>query len=655
LSACAQWCLRRLEADGTARLLVLTACTQPSLAVQGELLWRELSGGAGDSDDRRNSVLAIEGGTPLHQAGLVADALVALGCMAAEVDTQLLLALLRSPYLKFGTQQELWSLQGSFEKWGMARWPMHSLRQALDGIAIREPAAAKMSAWLQTMERLAESTNPQRTTEWARRFSEGIAAAGFHRGQGLDSREQQRLERWSELLDEFAGLDAVIAPMDSEAALRRLRQLAAESRHQAASGDAAITLSASLHDPVVHYDGIWVLGLAETRFPAPPRPDAYIAVQEQRRHHWPESSVTGRHEQAQWAMSRWQLRTPELVLSHPAMEGDLRHRPTSLLAPHAAPWQEEQGEAALPALGHSRPFPDQQFPPVAAPLLEKALTGGVERLRVQRDCAFRAQAQWRLKAMAPEPFSDGLTAPARGTLLHRLLEGVWGELRDQSQLLSMNTESEAALLARHWNEAIAGDAIPAARWWPAGLRERERARTLAIMSEVLQLERARAPFTVQARELKLQWPASGARLNLRIDRVDATEDGGRVLLDYKSGAAGRMKLHEGELEPLQLALYVAALAARGESVVAAALFSLKPGEVGISGIASPDVALPGMKPLGDWPAAAAQWQRGLLQLLSAHLEGSSTLAQDPATCRHCHLPALCRRVALEDVEEGADD
>lgn len=653
LSACAQWCRRRLQADGSARLLVLTACTQPSLAIQGEMLWRELSEGAG-TDAQRNSMLAVEGGTPLHQLGLVADALAALGCIAPEVDAPVLLALLQSPYLEFGSQLERWRLQGHLEKWGMARWPMPALRAALDGIAAREPAAAQLRDWLQVMDRMAGG-GTQPAGEWARRFSEGLAAAGFHRGQALDSREQQRLERWSQLLDEFAGLDAVIAPMEAPVALRRLRQLAAESRHQPASGDAAITLSAALHDPVVQYDGIWVMGLAETRWPAPPRPDAYVPLADQRRHHWPECSVSERRAQAQWAMSRWQVRTGELVLSHPAMEGDLAHRPTSVLPPLAGAWEEGPVVVTAAAHGYSRPFADQQFPPLPAAALEKALAGGVERLRIQRDCAFRAQAQWRLKAMPPQPLSDGLTAPARGTLLHRLLEGVWGELRDQSGLLSLDAAAEARLLQKHWNEATSGDAIAGARWWPAGLRERERARTFAILSEVLQLERARAPFSVQARELMLQWPEQGARLNLRIDRVDAAADGTRVLLDYKSGAAGRVKLHEGELEPLQLALYVAALAARGESVGAAALFSLKPGEVGISGVAMPGVALPGVKPLEDWTTAGAQWQRELLELLTAHIEGSGTLAVDPATCRHCHLSALCRRAALEDIEEGADE
>jgi len=649
LAGCAQWCLQRLRDDAGARLLVITACAEPVAAVQGELLWRQLAGARGDSG-LRNRLLAVEGGIPLQQLGLISDALLALDCLAPELDTQQLLALLRSPYLQFGSQQELWSLQGRFEKWALARWPVPALRDALAGVAQCEPAAARLLAWFDLLRNTGQA--PRSTGAWAGHFSAALAAAGFSRQPGLDSREQQRLQRWNELLDEFAALDAVVAPLPAMPAVERLRQLAAEARHQAASGDAAITFSSSLADPVVDYDGIWVLGLTESRWPAPPRPDPYVALSEQRAQHWPEAGVPQRRGQALWALQRWQRRTPQLVLSYPEREGDLHHRPTALPGVPPAGWSRgAMGGVSVPS-GHAATATDQQFPPLPAAAAQ-GLPGGVERLRNQRDCPFRAQARWRLHAVPPEPLSDGLTPAVRGTLLHLLLQAVWAELGDQRQLLALTAESERALLERNWSAVVEGDAIPASRWWPAGLRARERDRTFEVVAEVLQLERARAPFTVQARELKLQWPATGPALNLRIDRMDLTAEGTRVLIDYKSGAAGRMRLHEGELEPLQLALYVAALAARGETVGAAALFGLKPGEVGASGISAVPVSpLPGLKPVDDWASAAARWNSELLELLASHLGGSGTLALDHAACRHCHLPALCRRGALEDLEEG---
>lgn len=652
LAACAQWCLARLHADSGARLLVISACGEPSLAIQGELLWRQLAGTGGDSPDSRQRLLAVEGGAPLHHLALIGDALLALEFLDNAIDTERLYALLRSPYFDFGSQAELLGLQGCFERWGLARWSSQSLREALASVSARQPAALRLLAWLETLHAMAGPAAKRGATQWALSFSEALAAAGFSLRAGLDSSEQQRFERWTALLDEFAALDAVLAPLSVAAAVNRLRRLAAEGRHQVASGDAAITLSSALSDPVIGYDGIWVLGLAESRWPAPPRPDSYVALREQREQHWAEASVTERRAQAQWALARWQQRTPELVLSYPEREGDLHHRPTALPGVPAADWAHTEVAVPTPAVGLALPANDQQFPELTAASLQEPLQGGEKRLSIQQVCPFRAQAQWRLRAEASDALSDGLTAALRGTLLHLLLQGIWGELRDQSRLLALSAGAEQALLEKHWRAVVEGKAIDSARWWSPALRERERRRTFDILAAVLRLERERAPFTVQSRELKLQWPDGGARLNLRIDRVDHAADGSAILIDYKSGAAGRMKLHEDELEPLQLALYVAALAARGESVSAAMLFSLKPGDEGFAGIASSTTGIEGLKPVEDLRERAAHWQQQLLQLLAEHVAGDGTLARDQKACRHCHLPALCRRAAVEDIEDA---
>jgi RecB family exonuclease len=436
--------------------------------------------------------------------------------------------------------------------------------------------------------------------------------------------------------------------MPAAEALRRLQKLAASVRHQAASGDAAITLSDQLGDPVAAYDGIWVLALAEHRWPASPRPDPYIALAEQHRSEWPEAGVSQRRAEAQWALACWRQRTRELVLSYAEMEGDLHHRPTSLLSATPAQWEEVAADAAANVAGHAAVARDEQLPVIDAAALLKPLSGGVERLRVQQECAFRAQAQWRLAARPPESLSDGLTAALRGRLLHALLQSLWQALRDQSLLLALDATDEAALIERHWRAALRE--MAEAKWVPPAVLERERARTTRLLSRVLQLERARAPFRVEHCERTVEWQHEGARLRLRIDRMDLTPQGERLLLDYKSGAAGTMKLQHGELEPLQLALYVAALAAQGEEVAAAALMSLAPADLRYAGVAAADQLLPGARVVEDWPATAEQWRQGLQQLLHAHLGGSARLADSLQACRYCSLPALCRRATADDVE-----
>ena len=86
---------------------------------------------------------------------------------------------------------------------------------------------------------------------------------------------------------------------------------------------------------------------------------------------------------------------------------------------------------------------------------------------------------------------------------------------------------------------------------------------------------------------------------------------------------------------------------------AAFLLDLRPGNVGYSGVAAGAAGMPSLREIPDWDAVAAAWREQLLQLLQDHLTGAASLATAAASCRHCHLPALCRRAAVEDAE--ADD
>jgi exodeoxyribonuclease-5 len=410
-------------------------------------------------------------------------------------------------------------------------------------------------------------------------------------------------------------------------------------------------LSDQLADPVVGYDGIWVMGLAETRWPAPPRPDPYVALAEQRRCHWPESGVTQRREQALWALARWQRSAGELVLSYAEMEGDLHHRPSALPGP-AADWLAVAVAVQADGTGHARSAQDEQLPAVTPAALLKPLSGGVERLRVHQECAFHAQAHWRLAARGPESLSDGITSALRGRLLHALLQGLWQQIGTQDALLALDAAAEVALIERHWQAALRGHAETG--WLPGAVLARERLRTLRLVGRVLQLERERPAFVVEHCERAVEWQHGGARLRLRIDRIDRGPQDERLLLDYKSGAAGSIKLQDGELEPLQLALYVAALAAQGETVAVAALMSLKPDALRYAGVAYAEGMLDGTQPVSDWDATAAQWQLGLQQLLQQHLAGTAHLARTLAACRFCALPALCRRATPEELEQADD-
>jgi probable DNA repair protein len=648
IAACAAWCREHLVRSDSARLLVLSACTEPALPIQADLLWRALSPDNPGDDAQHRRWLAVEGGAPLLHQALVSDALLALRLAegTTEIDTADVLTLLRSPYFSFGSLQEVTVLCTWLADTGLASFGRSALQDALRIAADKHACARQLVEWLAIPPAHPLPQATQGATEWATHFSTRLEGAGFARPAQLDSRDQQRLARWHELLDEFAALDAVLPPLTAKAALQRLQQLAAQARHQPATADAAITFSGQLADPVTCHDGIWVLGLSDARWPAPPRPNPWIEPGEQRRAGWPEAGVTQRRAQALWALQCWQRRTTDLVVSHPAREADIAHRPPALPGP--GQWRAVALSGTAASTGQSRPDKDQQLAPIGEVQRARPLGGGAARLDIQQDCPFRAQAWWRLGAEPPARLCDGVPASLRGRLLHELLQHLWQRRVDPAALLRLDATGEQRLLESCWSAAVQD--TREARWLPARVLGRERGRALEIAASLLRLERQRPPFTVAQREQLAVWQGAGASLSLRIDRVDRA-GADVILLDYKSGAAPRVALHEGELRPLQLAIYAAALAQQGMAVNAAALVELTAAETGFTGVAASDgPRMPGLQPVPDWPAMQQHWQGQLQQLMAQHLSGAATLTRDRRTCQRCHLPALCRRAGAEDAE-----
>ena len=69
--------------------------------------------------------------------------------------------------------------------------------------------------------------------------------------------------------------------MPAGKALRWLTELADRTHFSPASGDAPITISPSLADPIVRYDGIWVAGLTAASWPQPVQPDPFLPLRAQ--------------------------------------------------------------------------------------------------------------------------------------------------------------------------------------------------------------------------------------------------------------------------------------------------------------------------------------------------------------------------------------
>jgi RecB family exonuclease len=177
----------------------------------------------------------------------------------------------------------------------------------------------------------------------------------------------------------------------------------------------------------------------------------------------------------------------------------------------------------------------------------------------------------------------------------------------------------------------------------------------------LALERRRSPFRVVAFEEQMQFTAGGVQVNLKLDRIDALEDGARVVLDYKTGKVRPSAWFGERPDDPQLPLYgVAANAASGSGpdagmVAAVAFAQIRPETIGFSGVVRGEGVLPDLpgnrkgevkQAADDWPRVLQDWSVTLEDLGSGFCAG--TAAVDPknglATCQgsYCELAALCR-------------
>jgi ATP-dependent helicase/nuclease subunit B len=207
--------------------------------------------------------------------------------------------------------------------------------------------------------------------------------------------------------------------------------------------------------------------------------------------------------------------------------------------------------------------------------------------------------------------------------------------------------------------------------FPDRLMELEAERLTVLVSEWLDYERLRQPFTVAETEDRAEVTVAGLKLRLRLDRVDHLEDGSQLVIDYKSSEVGPSAWVGDRPDDVQLPLY-ATFAVQGEleglvfgrvrpgdsrflGRVRNAATSLLPGLASSSGLVK--------DPLTD--VQLDEWRKRIERLGDDFLTGRADVdPKDPVkVCGKCHLHAVCRiyenqpLAALpgEDDEDNAED
>lgn len=662
----ARWVRRRLTENPEASIGIVV----PELESRREVVTRALDEclipetllpGKGHLERPYNVSL----GRPLADHPVVRVALRLLALLEPGITLLQAGQLLRSPLLA-GWPEEAGAramldarLRESGEpKFSLKRIHYHAARQdRAHGCPI---LAHHIAAWQSQSATLTEPATP---SAWAERFSNLLQAIGWCRGRALSSEEFQAVESWRELLSGLAALDAFTTPMNARDAVALIGDLARERTFQAQSATTAVQVMGVLECAGQQFDHLWIMGLHDAAWPRPPSPNPFIPLPLQRALDLPHSSEARELRFARTLTQRLLTSANEVIVSHPLHEGDASLTLSPLIAdldpmiqealcPEPQPiWQ-----TAIRAAACLETLVDDPAPPVPA----GAASGGAGIVKYQAACPFRAFAELRLGARALGEAEIGLDARVRGSLLHRVLENVWERLGDQQTLLGISAPELENLV----NEAVGIAISEACRLHPDTLTGRfrtlESARLFEVTMAWLDLERARPPFRVKAREQIFRPRIAGLDIKVVIDRIDALEDGRLVLIDYKTGAVTPRDWFGERPDEPQLPLYATTVS---EPIAALAFAQLRAGDMGFKGIASEPDLIPGVdsyekvrqtRELPAWSEVLGEWREVVTGLACDFAAGNATVDPKdyPKTCAYCPLPTLCRIDELHAGDPG---
>lgn len=666
LRSAARWAAALLEQNSAARIGIvmhdLAACSERVKRALDDALCP--SARVGQQPERPYNLSL---GQPLAEAPVIHDGLLLLQILAGgQADFNSASQLLRSPFLRAAQSESPARL----------RLELH-LREGSERISVKHLIALAGACkdlpelvtvlngalkWKQAQARR------QLPSAWARGFADVLKTLGWPGERTRDSAEHQAVEALRAVLGELARLDVLAETRTLDEAVAQLARLAAQQTFQPATDDVPVQVLGLLEAAGLHFDHLWMAGWSDDVWPASPRPNPLIPVYLQRQLGMPHAGAQRELEYAARLTTQLLAGAPDIVISTPLRDADRELRPSPLFV--------ELPEIALEQLSQVHRTSFAQHLRDTAPVLEylddargpalagHSVHGGTGILKSQAACPFQAFAWHRLGAEPMATPESGLNALQRGSLVHDVLCRLHAELSDQASLLGRSEAEFEQIEAACVDTALAHLRRQQPEALSPAFMALERGRLLQLLRGWLQLERERAPFSVEAREWQREISIGPLQFDTRVDRRDRLTDGSHAIIDYKTGDA-KPSAWQGERpdEP-QLPCY-AVTAAQDVSAVLFAI--LRPGEVEYRGYARADGVAPGVAAVSqlkrppddctDWEALLAHWRQVLEHLAEAYAAGAAQVAPKNrnVTCRRCHLAALCRIDEFEALGDPEDD
>ena len=496
-----------------------------------------------------------------------------------------------------------------------------------------------------------ENEKKRLPSAWVKVFLKTLEVMGWPGDRALNSAEHQAEKQWISLLSEFSSLDLVEGKINYAAALRKLKALARKKIFQPQTTQPMrVQVLGMLEAVGLQFTHTWIMGLDDNHWPAAANPNPFLPFSLQRDLDMPHAGAKRELKFCQRVMQTFIANSSAVMLSYARLEADQILKPSYLICHYPEIALEQLNLAVfqfqaekLPGKDSIEVFLDEQGPFLGE---HEIIQGGTSIFKEQARCPFRAFARFRLHAENLEEPSPGLTLLERGSIIHKALELLWENIRSHQALLKLTDNEITNIITDVVRTAI--KSCIKGRRLADGFIALEKGRLQKLINEWLIIEKSREPFEVLAIEKKHHITINGLPIHVKIDRIDHSESGHYILIDYKSGKTDIKDLFGERLIEPQLPLYAVS---SDHPIHAISYAQIRAGEIKFNSVSMHSGLLPKDKTLDEiqwgeinWKQQLLLWRNSLQKIAQDFCQGKA--AVDPInpqkTCQYCYLRMLCR-------------
>ncbi|MBV35494.1 MAG: hypothetical protein CMP47_08555 [Rickettsiales bacterium] len=381
---------------------------------------------------------------------------------------------------------------------------------------------------------------------------------GYH---SISSREYQVQQTFIEAIKSAQSLQKVLAGKITFAkAISLLKEHLEQQTFHQQQPKAPLQIMGMLEAIGITFDAVWLVGATDQVLPQKATPNPFISKALHRKFDLPGSS---HNREVEYAHSLIQslLANPELVISFAEYDGEQEQMMSPLLKTLLTNQSvhKQTLESQLPTTLNEWPTSDalEYYRDDKGLFVGEhyAVKGGTGLLRTQAASPFDAYLRYRLELQAFEEDGLGVSFMDRGNLFHKAMQIIWTRLETQSALLELSDDALEGLVKQTTQFVLGEAAKHIYLLQNTAFMDVEAKRLEALVTESLELDKKREPFTVIGIEVPREVELAGLKFRIIIDRIDKLSDGRLLIIDYKTGQPTLMSLLRDPIAEPQLLLY----------------------------------------------------------------------------------------------------